>query len=319
MNTPTRVAAFIGGLATIFAAATGVGALTGPVGTAGATSAEHGASPAEHGDSHTDGPSSGTDNPASTAVDDLPDGLAVSRDGYTLAVGERSRPATTTAPLQFQILGPDGRPVTRYSTVHDQDLHLIVVRRDLTRYQHVHPELDDRGTWSAPLDLSAPGVYRVFADFTPEGRSGGLTLGTDLSVAGDYRPAPLPAVRDTAEVDGYQVALDGTLEPGRVAELTLTVSKDGRPVTDLQPYLGAYGHLVALRDRDLAYLHVHPDGTPGDGRTRPGPAVTFHTTVPSAGEYRLFLDFRHGDRVRTAAFTGVAGSSGAASGSEGGR
>jgi hypothetical protein len=74
-------------------------------------------------------------------------------------------------------------------------------------------------------------------------------------------------------------------------------------VTDLQPYLGAYGHLVALRTGDLAYLHVHPDGTPDNGMTAPGPDVTFWATAPSAGDYRLFLDFRHGDVVRTAEFT----------------
>jgi hypothetical protein len=94
--------------------------------------------------------------------------------------------------------------------------------------------------------------------------------------------------------------------------LTLTVSLAGRPVTDLQPYLGAYGHLVALRDGDLAYLHVHPDGEPGDGRTRPGPGITFYATVPSAGSYGLFLDFQHQGVVRTAAFTATAGPPGSA-------
>jgi hypothetical protein len=215
--------------------------------------------------------------------------------------------AAARAPLELQILGPDGRPVTRYTTAHGKDLHLIAVRRDLTGFQHVHPELDAAGTWRVPLDLSEPGGYRVFADFTPAGRDDNLTLGADLSVAGGYRPQPLPAATRTAVVDGYTVTLGGTLEPGQEAELTLTVSKDGRPVTDLQPYLEAYGHLVALRDRDLAYLHVHPAGTPGDGSTRPGPGITFYANVPSAGDYRLFLDFRHGDRVRTAAFTVTAG------------
>jgi len=81
------------------------------------------------------------------------------------------------------------------------------------------------------------------------------------------------------------------------------VARGGQPVTDLQPYLAAYGHLVALRDGDLAYPHVHPAGAPGDGATQPGPDITFFATAPSAGVYRLFLDFRHGDVVRTAEFT----------------
>lgn len=293
MNTPTRVAAFVGGLAAVFAAAIGVGTLTGPVSTA---------EPAGHDAGHTD-----TTTTERATAEKLPGGLMVSQDGYTLDLTQRQLPATAKAPVQFQILGPDGQPVTRYTTTHGKDLHLIAVRRDLTDFQHVHPELDAAGTWNVPLDLSGAGVYRLFADFTPADRDDNLTLGADLSVAGDYQPDPLPATSRTAEVDGYTVTLDGALEPGREAELTLSVSKDGQPVTDLQPYLEAYGHLVALRDRDLAYLHVHPAGTPGDGQTKAGPAVTFYATVPSAGDYRLFLDFRHGDQVRTAAFTVTAG------------
>jgi len=293
MNTPTRVAGFAAGLAAVFAAALGVGTLTGPVGVVGTSSA------AGHADEHAE--AAGTSSTGQAAA--LPGGLMVSQDGYTLDLARRQLPAGAETRLQFRILGPDAQPVTRYTTAHGKDLHLIVVHRDLSGYQHLHPRLDGRGTWSVSANLSDPGVYRVFADFTPADREGGLTLGADLAVAGDDDPQPLPAPTRTAEVDGYTVTLDGTLEPGKEAELTLSLSKDGRPVTDLQPYLEAYGHLVALRDRDLAYLHVHPAGSPGDGTTRPGPGITFYATVPSVGDYRLFLDFRHGDQVRTAAFT----------------
>jgi len=82
----------------------------------------------------------------------------------------------------------------------------------------------------------------------------------------------------------------------------LTVTKDGRPVTDLDPYLGAYGHLVTLRDGDLAYLHVH-----AENQTSPGPALSFVAEVPSDGQYRLYLDFQHDGTVRTAEFTATAG------------
>jgi hypothetical protein len=81
---------------------------------------------------------------------------------------------------------------------------------------------------------------------------------------------------------------------GEPTTLTLHVSRDGEPVTDLQPYLGAYGHLVAIREGDLAYLHVHPEEGPA------GPRIDFGTTLPTEGRYRVFLDFRHGDVVRTA-------------------
>ena len=146
----------------------------------------------------------------------------------------------------------------------------------------------------------APGSNRLLADFTPTGGPE-LVLGTDVEVGGDYEPLPPPAVTRTARVDGYRVTLTGDLVPGEASPLTATVTRRGEPVTDLQPYLGAYGHLVALREGDLAYLHVHPE------ESGAGPGIPFVAEVPSAGRYRLFLDFRHGGVVRTAGFTLRAG------------
>lgn len=275
----------------VFTAALGAGRLAGPSGT--------GTEPTAHADSH----AAGT---APTGAGLVPAGLQVAQDGYRLAPLSATLATGAPQPFRFQVLGPDDKPVTGYTTSHDKDLHLIVVRRDLTGFQHVHPTLDAGGTWSIPLAVAAPGQYRVFADFQPAGHDG-LTLGVDVPAPGDYQPRPLPAPQRTATVDGYNVTLAGDLTPGGSSKVTLSVRKDGKPVTDLQPYLGAYGHLVALREGDLAYLHVHPDGAPGDGRTPAGPEIAFHAEVPSAGTYRLHLDFQHGGVVRTAAFTAVAG------------
>ena len=165
------------------------------------------------------------------------------------------------------------------------------------------------GTWTTTLDLSA-GQWRLFADFKATGGPA-ITLGNDLAVPGAYQPAAPPADSQTATVDGYTVTLDGHLAAGKSAKLTLTVTRDGQPVTDLEPYLGAYGHLVALRAGDLAYLHVHPEGNPGDGVTKPGPGVVFYAEVPSSDRYHLYLDFKHEGVVRTAAFT-LTGSGGTA-------
>jgi len=277
---PAKVGLVALGLVAVFAAATGVGAAVGPIGA-----------PEEHA-------------PAAEAAEPGPayGGLAVAESGYVLDLLDRSLPAGTATTLAFRVLGPDGDPVTAYDVEHDEDLHLIAVRRDLTGYQHVHPELGDDGTWRVPLSLT-PGSWRVVADTTPTALGEGLTLGADLEVPGGYEPQPLPEPATVAEVDGYTVVLTGDLAVGRESELTLSVSRDGRPVTDLQPYLGAYGHLVALRDGDLAYLHVHP-AEPDDGvAPAPGPHVGFRATAPSPGTYGLFLDFRHGDTVHTAAFT----------------
>ncbi|MBH0778977.1 hypothetical protein [Nocardia bovistercoris] len=283
MNTATKFAGFALGLAAVFGLALATGALLGP----------EPAPPAAHDtEAHT----------GQAGTPEIPGGLMVTDRGYTLRL---ENPIATPAPdavVRFRILDAEGAPVTTYLPEHEKDLHLIAVRRDMVGYQHVHPTLDAAGTWSAALDLTRAGEYRVFADFVPNGGPD-LTLGADLRVAGDYDVTPLPPPATVATVGEYSVTLEGTVTPGAPAPLTLTVRRDGRPVTDLQPYLGAYGHLVALRAADLAYLHVHPQGHPGDGVTAPGPGITFEVSAPSAGDYRLFLDFRHGDVVRTAEFT----------------
>jgi hypothetical protein len=299
MTVPLRLGLFVLGLVAVFAAAFGVGRLAGPAVPAG-TGHEMGQGPAgASGGGH-----ASEDGHAGV---DVPGGLQVAEHGYRLELLSPSLSTDDVRSLRLRVLGPDGTPVTSYTPTHDKDLHLILVRRDLSGFQHLHPELGPDGVWETPVRVPAAGQYRVFADFQPAGRAEPLTLGADLPAPGRYEPVPLPAASRTATVDGYTVTLDGELVPGTSSPLTLTVTKDGTPVTDLEPYLSAYGHLVALRDGDLAYLHVHPDGHPGDGRTSPGPQIAFHIEVPSAGQYRLFLDFQHQGVVRTVAFTAVAG------------
>lgn len=295
MSAPARLAGFAVAAAVVLGLALLLGRAVGPVETdAAAHDAGHDAGQGDEDSGHS----------APAASTEVPGGLQVSQDGYTFALAaDRSAPGAQV-PVSFEITGPDGEPVTAYDVEHEKQLHLIAVRRDFTGFQHVHPTLAD-GVWSTDLALT-PGTWRLFADFTPTGGDA-LTLGADLTVAGSQDAvAPVQDTR-TARVDGYEVTLDGELSAGADARLTLAVSKGGAPVTDLQPYLGAYGHLVALRSGDLAYLHVHPDGEPGDGTTAPGPDVVFHTAVPSAGTYHLYLDFRHDGVVRTAAFTVTVG------------
>lgn len=306
MNTPARLGVYALGLAVIFGGALGAGnavGATGPDLTADAhtTHATPTTSQAGEHATHTEP----APDPATTSKP-VPGGLQVSQDGYTLLPQTLTLQPRKATDFRFSVIGPDGRPVTAYRTEHGKKLHLIVVSRDLGSFQHLHPELTGDGVWSVKLTVAEAGAYRAFADFAPESGDG-LTLGTDLQAPGAQEPKALPATSRSATVDGYTVTLDGDLTPGASSRLTLKVGKDGRPVADLQPYLGAYGHLVALRAGDLAYLHVHPDGEPGDGKTPPGPEITFYAEVPSRGDYRLFLDFQHEGTVRTADFTVRAG------------
>jgi hypothetical protein len=299
VRAPVALAGFAAALAVVFAGTYAVGAAVDPV--AGSTAA-----PAAHPNTKTasDGPTtdrSATDRsatePSTSAA--LP-GLTVSTDGYTLRPARTVLSAGTAVPFAFAVTGPDGRPVTRYRPTHERELHLVVVHRDLVHFQHVHPSRAADGTWRVPLDLSRAGSYRVFADFAPA-TGQPLVLGTDIAVGGAYAPAPLPAVAGTAPAGDLEVAVDARPVAGRESTLEFRVTRDGTPVRELEPYLGAYGHLVALRSGDLAYLHTH---AVGDRDLR------FATTFPTAGTYRLFLDIKAGGTVRTAAFTVTVGGAG---------
>ncbi|MEV1081574.1 hypothetical protein AB0I98_25565 [Streptomyces sp. NPDC050211] len=293
MRTALKLTAFAAALAATFGTAYGVGQGVAPV--------VEDRPPARH-DTHTEAATEGGDDHGGHEATPA-GGLQISEGGYTLDLKTPRVTAGERSELRFTIRDADGDAVTAYRREHDKELHLIVASRDLITYRHLHPTRAADGTWSIPVELPRAGGYRVFADFTPAKKGAkNLTLGADLAAAGPYEPKELPAPSKVARIHGYEVELSGGLRPGAESELKLTVSRNGRPVTDLQPYLGAYGHLVALRSGDLAYLHVHPNTA-----TKPGPDISFAATAPSGGTYRLFLDFKHAGTVHTAAFTVHAG------------
>jgi len=271
VNAPAKLALF-GLVATgVFGASFAAGSAADPVGLSNAEPVEHAG--------------------VMTMGGGLP-GLASTSDGFTIVPATDELPAGRRTAYRFAILDEDGETVTEFDEEHTKRMHLIVVRRDFEGFVHDHPTMDSDGSWSTHLDLDVPGVYRVFADFVVDGDK--HTLGTDLFVPGDFSPVQVPAPAATADAgDGYEVEVDGEVVAGEESELAFTIRHDGEVVTDVPDYLGAKGHLVALRDGDLAYLHVHADEE----------RLVFETDFPSPGEYRLFLQFSHGGEVRTAAFT----------------
>jgi len=269
VNTTTRLASFGVALLAVLGLGTGIGAAVGP------------------------------DAPADKAQAPAPIGQGV----VAAARGYRFVPSTTDldrngGTFRFAIEDQQGRAVARFTPIHERDLHLIVVNRELTTFPHVHPTPDVEGTWSVDLPALDPGSYRAIADFqVADGPR--LALGTDLAVAGQYQPAPLGEPKGEAMTDGYDVKLTAEGDNAGEVTATLTVRRNGDVVTDLEPYLGARGHLVAIRSGDLAYAHVHPVE---DDRSAPG-VVTFDAELTSAGRYGLFFDFKHDGAVHTAAFT----------------
>jgi hypothetical protein len=271
-----RLAAFVAALPLLFGAAALAGAAIEP-----------------HGEDPTRGePEAGHMRSEHTAhAPDAVRGLAVAQDDLRLVVAQPELRRGRAETLRFRIVDKHGDAVRDYDVTHERRMHLILARRDLTGFQHLHPTLAADGTWSTAVRLPRAGSYRLFADFSHDGAA--RTLAADLRVDGNADLRPLPAPRPAAASDGYDVRLDaGRAHPGEEADLRFTITRDGEPVKT-EPYLGAGGHLVALREGDMAFLHVHPMD---DG-------VRFAATFPTAGRYRLFLQFQHAGRVHTAAFT----------------
>ncbi|MEV6634088.1 hypothetical protein AB0M54_25385 [Actinoplanes sp. NPDC051470] len=229
-------------------------------------------------------------------------GLSLTSAGLTLAPKSSTFAAGRTQDFSFAIRGAGNAAITTFAVVHDKPLHLIVIRRDLSVFQHVHPTMAPDGTWSIPLTLARPGSYRAVADFTAivGGRQVPVTLGADLTVPGDYRPVALPAPVQQAVTGEFQVAYEGQPRVGVTQPLFMTVTSAGRPAT-LEPYLGAFGHLVVMREGDLGYVHVHPEATLADGK------VKFWLAAPGPGRYRMFFDFQVGGKVHTASWTASVG------------
>lgn len=248
------------------------------------------------------------DEPA--AAPDSAPGLALEQDGYRLDAVSAPGATGEDGELTLQVRDAAGAVVTDLELSHEQELHLIVVRTDGSHFRHVHPERDEEGTWSLPWRWDAAGAYRVFADFVPAG-SEGITISTTLEVAGTLEPSAPAEPSLSASTGEFTVTVDGDLVAGDPSTVTATVTRAGQPVTELEPYLGAFGHLVALREGDLAYLHVHPHGeAPSAGQTS-GPEVAFDVLAPTPGRYLLYLDFQVAGEVHTATFVVDAEPSGA--------
>jgi hypothetical protein len=300
-NFPARLVAIIAAAAAVFGAAV----LIAEALSSDGDETRPGGAPVEKS-----GAGQAGDQPGRRSRPDPVRGLAATVDGLTLELATTQLSPGEPGQLRFQVMGEDGRAVRDFEVEHAKRLHLIVVRDDLRGFQHLHPRMSADGSWSTPVTLREPGSYRVFADFKRQGQN--QTLARTVTVEGAAKPLPLPAPAGQATTaTGYTVHLSESLGAGSPV-LSFHVARDGQSV-ELQDYLAAKGHLVALREGDLAYVHTHPGsggGAPagrggahaGHGAT-PGGAVAFETAFPSRGRYRLFFQFKHEGRIHTAAFT----------------
>lgn len=229
-------------------------------------------------------------------------GLSATANGYTLTV--RDAPMSGMGmPVTFTIT-KDGKAVTEFDPEQTKLMHFYLIRSDLSGFQHLHPTLDSDGTWSVTPVAVAAGNHRLYVQFLPHAAAAGaLVLSRQVNVAGPEatKSTAIAAAGTTARVDGYTVTVAGTPKAGTEVPLTLTVTRDDKPVTDLQPYLDTYAHVTAIHAGDLAFAHLHPSGTVNGDHG--GPTLVVQADLAESGPYRMFIQFQTAGKLHTAALT----------------
>ncbi|MFF2890433.1 hypothetical protein [Paenibacillus sp. NPDC057967] len=203
--------------------------------------------------------------------------------------------------IDLQIADAEGEPLQKFEDNHERKLHLIIVSEDLGYFDHVHPEYAGNGLFRQYIVLPAGGKYKLFADFQPAGYAH-TTVSTTLHVSGEYTLERLIADQERIKsTDKAVVELAITeLAAGQETELVFDFRhpKTGVPLTDLQPYLGAIGHVVIISEDLEQYLHVHPVNERGSG-----PEARFVTSFPDEGLYRIWGQFQREGETFIVPFT----------------
>jgi hypothetical protein len=189
------------------------------------------------------------------------------------------------------------REVVDFDVQHEKPMHLFVVSEDLADFAHEHPEPAGPGVFRITRRFPRPGRYRIFVDVAPRG-AGGQVLAATFEVGG---AAPAASAAPPRPPSDTRVALElptGGVPAGRTVTVTavLTDAK-GRAVRDLEPWLGALGHLLLVDQGANAFAHAHPDdrerGAGRDGR------LPFLVRLPKPGAYKGWLQVQRKGRVET--------------------
>ncbi len=215
--------------------------------------------------------------------------------------------------LGFEVVDDNKVRVKDFDVVHEMKLHLLLVSKDLSWFGHEHPQLQPDGTMKLDFTFPAAGPHTLYADFKPTGAKGQV-IQKPIDVAG-AAPTAVALVKDdlsTAKtIAGHQVRLKASsLTAGDSVRLDFIIVKDGKPVTDLTPYLGAQGHCVIISQDGTQFLHSHPEGGAHDHAAGTGDhahpelpgQVTFNTSFPAPGLYKIWGQFQHGTQMVIADF-----------------
>ena len=247
---------------------------------------------------------------AQASADPALSALGVGRPHANLALHttpdlpQAGQPLTLTLDLSD---GSTGLPVEDLIPHHDALLHLVVISADGAFYSHIHPPRVAPGRYAIAITPDRPGRYTAYAEIQRQD-SGTQVIVRDFELGGAAvaaaQPAPGFGARDVA---GMQVQVSSSLTPlraGKQATLTFSFSRDGKPVSDLQPWLSMGGHMIARSADGATFAHVHavgpmaPSGVLASGVAY-GPDVRFVYTFPQPGRYQIWGQFRHEQQIVT--------------------
>ncbi|GFN29779.1 hypothetical protein [Paenibacillus xylaniclasticus] len=205
------------------------------------------------------------------------------------------------ATIQLTLKKQDGTPIESFDLNHEKLVHLIVISRDLSYFNHIHPEYAGEGRFEIQNTFPAGGEYKLIADFKPSDGDSMTTMEwvTLQGLSAPSKPVvPDRSLMKTEEGVNVQLDIDNPgVNENTVLTFTLTESSGGEPITDLQPYLGAIGHVVIVSEDGERYIHVHAE----EGQES-GPKAVFETSFPSSGVYKIWAQFQRSDRVFTVPF-----------------
>lgn len=218
---------------------------------------------------------------------------------WTLGGGQQPQAKQdTNIRIEFQ---KDGKPIEQFDISHEEKLHLIIVSKDLSFFNHIHPAYKGNGVFEITTQFPAGGDYKLIADVVPTGGSAMSKMSWAHIEGAPAKQEPVqPDTEFTKAMDGKLVALSfDKLEANKEMNLNFTIrdEKTNAPITNLQPYLGAVGHVVILTEDTEQYLHVHPLDEKSSG-----PEAKFMTTFPKSGVYKIWGQFKHNDKVFTVPF-----------------
>jgi hypothetical protein len=252
-------------------------------------------------------------------------------------------------PTRFHSEQPDRIRLDDLIPDHGHLMHLFLVRMpDKKSFWHLHPDQNSPGDFAQNLPIMPAGQYQIYADIVhhtgfPETQVGTINLPaiTGEPLSGDDSGAFDLSVNDkTAELSsGYRMVLIRDPEPGPVGQRSIippfkanqpiwfrfrVEDKNGKPATDLEPYMGMAGHAVFMSTDGKIFAHVHPAGSVsmaavnlaehaaaksgmdkmdhGSQNERPANEVSFPYGFPQAGDYRIFVQVKRAGKVETGEF-----------------